>query len=61
MDYLESLGLKQAVLATRAQCIDPENNKETEKANISRINILRNHLESCVGGGTPAVKKFADS
>ena len=26
MDYLESLGLKQAVLATRVQCIDPENN-----------------------------------
>ena len=46
MDYLESLGLKQAVLATRAQYIDPENNKETEKANISRINILRNHKKA---------------
>jgi hypothetical protein len=39
MDYLESLGLKQAVLATRAQCIDPETNKATEQANKSRISI----------------------
>ena len=46
MDYLESLGLKQAVLATRAQCIDPDTNKETEKANKNRISILRNHKKA---------------
>ena len=46
MDYLESLGLKQAVLATRSQCIDPKNNKETEKVNKSRINILRTHKKA---------------
>ena len=46
MDYLESLGLKQAVLATRAQCIDPETNKATEQANKSRISILRKHKKA---------------
>lgn len=46
MDYLESLGLKQAVLATRTQCIDPETNKETEKANKHRINVLLTHKKA---------------
>ena len=59
MDYLECLGLKQALLSTRIQCIDPETNKETEKANKHRINVLRTqkravwaeahlHLKSCL-------------
>lgn len=46
MDYLQSLGLKQAVQATRAQCIDPEHNKETENANKHRISILRTHKKA---------------
>ena len=41
MDYMETMGLKEALMATRVQCIDPETNKATEEANKKLIDVLR--------------------
>ena len=41
MDYMETMGLKEALMATRVQCINPETNKATEEANKKLIDVLR--------------------
>lgn len=46
MDYMETMGLKQALMATRVQCIDPETNKATEEASNQRIHALRTHSKA---------------
>ena len=41
MDYMETMGLKEALMAIRVQFIDPETNKATEEANRKLIDVLR--------------------
>lgn len=41
LDYLQTLGLKQALLATRTHAVDPTTRKATDKVNMANIDILR--------------------